>query len=448
MSNGLTKKQQAIFSRPTTKTQPTLTVSQALAKKRVNISLKDNEPKAPESLFGKASKFFEKGLKPTSKFLFGSLGKTAGKTILGGAEAVSELVTGKTIEEQGKKRLGFDVAGRGEEPAPSVLDIGFTVLETLPGGGALKNLLKKLPGSKQIIAKLDDALKLLPDKQKEKAIKVFTEGLAPTTKKTKAQAERIVPELLERGEAGTLKGLKEKAVEGTLKSGEQIDVLLKDIGKNKVETKPILEGINKFKERFIVDGKVIEPLAIKTADDIEQVVLNLGKEVDVDSLVKLRRIWDKQIAKKGAGFGLDDLTTFSNDIKKEATASIRSVLAKESPDLTKLNKEFNFWRGVDDVIGATLERTAGQSGKLRNRIAQGFGSVAGGATGGIPGVFIGAEIGKRLAQAFNSTVWKTKSSVWRNNFADKLIEGNIEAITLLLKELGVGIQNIPKLIEE
>lgn len=403
----------------------------------LNEILSQNPIRKP-GLFSKIGGFIARGglIKKPSELLFGTTGKTVGTLLGAGAESVKELVTGKP-------------AGRTFRDQPiTPFDIAFTALELLPGGGALTKLVRKLPGANLVATKIDDAIKLLSGKQKEKAVKLFTEGLAPTTKKTKREAARIVPELIERGEAGTLKGLKETAIEGTIKSGEQIDELLKGIGKNKVETKPILEGINKFKERFIIDGKVVEPLAIKTADDIERVVLSLGKEVDVDSLVKLRRIWDKQIAKKGAGFGLDDLTTFSNDIKKEATASIRSVLAKESPELDLLNKEFSFWRGVDDVVGATLERTAGQSGKLRSRIGQGFGSVAGGVTGGVPGVFIGAEVGKRLTQAFNSAAWKTKSAIWRNRFADRLIEGNFEGLAIMLKELGIVVKNVADLVSE
>ena len=398
-----------------------------------------------QSTIGKVGEFFTKGkaLKPAG-ILFETLGKTAGKTIMSGIEGISELAAGKTIEEQGKERKGFDIAGRGEQPAPTKTDIAFTALELYPGGGFISSALRKVPGGSLVASKISEAIKVLPENMRERAVKLYTEALAPTTKKTKGQAEKIVPELIERGETGTLKSIKEKAESQILKTGEQIDEVVDTIKNNKVVVKPILEAINNFKKKFIIDDVVIEPNAIKVADEIESVVLNLGDEVEAGSLIKLRRLWDKMIEKKGAGFGLDDITTFSNDIKKEATASIRGILANESPELAQLNKEFSFWSNVDNVIGETLKRTAGQSGKLRQRIGQGIGAIAG-ASQGVLGAFFGSAVGSKITQALESSLWKTKSAVFKNNFADALVNGNLDILSILLKELGVSIKNITNL---
>jgi hypothetical protein len=45
--------------------------------------------------------------------------------------------------------------------------------------------------------------------------------------------------------------------------------------------------------------------------------------------------------------------------------SLRNELSKAAPDLAMLNKEFSFYKKLEDILGATITRTKPQSGMLR-----------------------------------------------------------------------------------
>ena len=288
--------------------------------------------------------------------------------------------------------------------------------------------------------KIDDAVKLLSGKSKEKAINLYTEALAPTTKATKTRAEKIVPELLERKVVGRLQKIKKKAGKFVTEFGSKIDDAFDALPDELVvKVKPIVGSITDWQQGFMVKGKVINKSAVRLGDELKQVFVQFGDDVDVKSMRKIRQILDEDIA-RGGGFTADVVTKLDTSVKKAATSNIRGLLAKDFPEIAKLNKTFSFWNNVDDVVGKTLKRTAGQSGKLRTRIGQGVGAAVG-TTLGPEGAVAGTFLGGKIVQGLNSAMWKTRSAVWRNRFADALIDGSIDTITLMLKELGVGVVN-------
>jgi len=402
-------------------------------------------PEQKESLLSKAAGAIDVVMKPASDFLFGSTGKAVGSVITSGIAGAAELAGKKEFGKALQEQVGGFGAEKPSEVTPT--NIAFTALELYPGGGFLTSALKKIPGGAMMATKIEEAVKILGKNQQEKAIKLYTEALAPTTKQTKRQAAKIVPELLKRGEkagiVGGLETIKQKAAAGMEVAGQSIDELLKVIGDKAKEVKPILERLELAKTRFVVEGVVIEPKAVAAIDDVMKTILEFGKEASIKSLRKVRQIWDASIAEKG-GFEKfqDELTSFAIKAKKEGSNAIRTLLAKESPELATLNKEFTFWRNVDDVITATLERTSGQSGRLKERIGSAIGAGIGSTTGGLTGALAGTEFGRRIVGALNSAAWKTRSALWRKKFADTLLKGDKEGLNLLLKELGVGIKNL------
>jgi hypothetical protein len=49
--------------------------------------------------------------------------------------------------------------------------------------------------------------------------------------------------------------------------------------------------------------------------------------------------------------------SLKNNIKKGLADNIRKQLAEQNPDLAKLNKEFKFYKTLDDVLIETISRT-------------------------------------------------------------------------------------------
>lgn len=386
------------------------------------------QPEKKKGLLEKASNIGEKTFGRLGGVLFGSAAKATGTLLLSGVQAARELINPKAKETPLFK----------EEQIKGG-DIAWTAIELYPGGGAVTKALKKIPGG-SVVAKY---LMKLPEALKAQAIKQYSEALAPTTKALKVKTEKFVPELLNRGVVGSLKKVGQKAGQVIETVGSKIDDLIEALPKEKqTVVKPLINSVQQWKKQFIVDGVVAEPQAVKVADDMIETIAQLGKKTSDDALIRLRRVWDNQISKrKGFEKGLDEITSFSLDVKKEATNSIRNILAKSHPDLAALNKEFSLWKNVDEIVQGTLKRTAGQSGKVRERVGAVAGAIIGSSGGPITAA-VGAYAGKLLTSIFNAAAYKTRSAVLKNRIADAIISGNIQALFLIAKELGVSIKNL------
>lgn len=372
----------------------------------------------------KASDLGEKTFGKASEFLFGTTGKTVGTLMTQGLASGAELL-GK------EKVLGADVKKlKEQEQKITPTDIAFTALELIPGGGASKTA--KVGKFSKFI---DSAVKKLSGK----AEKIYTEALSPTTKAMKQKAEKIIPELLKRKEAGTLKNISQKAQQEIIEYGSKIDEFIENIPKEaKVKIKPAIDKISDWKKQFIVDDVILDDNAVKLADNLKNTLAKFGNEVPAETMIKVRRVLDNAVS-RGKGF-LDDVSTLNTQVKKEATNAIREELAKDFPELAKINKEFTFWKNVDDVVGATLQRKTGQTGAFGSKTSQILGGVLG-LKGGPVGSAVGAYVAKKLNSIVGSSLWKTTSAVQRQKIADALANGNANTILTVLKELGVATKN-------
>lgn len=394
----------------------------------------DVEAKPKTSLLEKTTNVLDKTIGKLADKLFGSTKEAVGGLLIGSMGSAMAL-----SDDPETKRQGEILEKRGEEGITPT-NIGFAALETLPGGSGAK-ILKRLPGGKFVLDVSSKAFKKLSTGLKTKAVKLYTEALSPTTKATKRRAERIVPGLIKAKERGSLKLLQKKAGKKLATAGGQIETLVAKIGKNKVETKGILETLEKSKEKYIVDGVVVNKNAIKAIDEIGAVVAEFGEETTAENLVNLRRVWDEAIAsRKGFEKFSDEITAFSLKAQKEGAGAIREALSKTSPELAEVNKTFSFWKNVDDVVSSTLERTAGQSGKLRQRFGQGVGAL-GGLSGGAPGVIGGAILGDAVMKVVGSAAYKTSSAVMKDRLANALVNGTKDDIIRSLRAFFVLSKN-------
>src|SRR5206468_2363476 len=109
------------------------------------------------------------------------------------------------------------------------------------------------------------------------------------------------------------------------------------------------------KDLTVLDGKlvkkiILDPEAYWRLGQLQNIVAEHGEDVSFKSLRKLRQVWDTAVA-QGNGYAGKSLTEGGLlDAKKEGASAIREELDKASPDIKKLNGEYNFWRNVDRVI--------------------------------------------------------------------------------------------------
>lgn len=406
-----------------------------------------------------------------SEFIAGNTGRAVGGLITQGIGATASLL--------GSKEFGPRLEAIGQkELTPK--QVGLSTLEMYPGGAlGRKTLLGTLPKLELGATKLGQAIN---KSLSTSAVKQYVQALGPTTEKMKRIAEKVAPEMLNRGvKAWTLKGLGSKTASTLEKTGEVMDVVLEKIPKDlKVPTGNIINTIRDFKGEYLiggmaidtkgniaaqlkaaadaagktvdeimrtarkVDGKVVvggveaEPKAIQAADALESVVRQMSEkgEASFASLRSLRQIWDKTVAKAagGKGFLLDELGNLTVEAKKAAANAIRTELSKASPELAKVNKEYSFWKNVVDVTEATVRRREGQSVPLGEQLMTAAGAAGGLASGGIGQGVTFAVAAKELVKLVRSTAYRTRSAKLKWDVASAIAEGRIDdAITILSK---------------
>jgi len=277
----------------------------------------------------------------------------------------------------------------------------------------------------------------------ESAKQSYARALRATTKPMKKTAEKIVPELLERRvSALTLGGLEEKAQMELAKAGQQLDEALDLMSKNpsapRIATKPIVDALETYKGGFIVDGVPINEKAVQTIEGIQKTINDLGADVSFESMRRVRQILDNKVAwRKGFVMPLEEGTAI--DATKEAAHAIRRELADAAPDIAKINKEYSFWKRVDEVVGETIERTRPQAPRLGERIMAAAGAAGGFTKGGVGGAAIGATAMRGLTKLINSTAWNTISAVNKARLADLLASGKFEQANSFMARAAAGL---------
>jgi hypothetical protein len=274
----------------------------------------------------------------------------------------------------------------------------------------------------------------------------YSKALAPTTKANKAITDKVVPGLIEKKTVAlTRQSLMNKAGANADTAGEALDSAYDKLPKDATtDWKPVFENIAKAKEEITVNGVVMDVGRHNALNAIQKDLLDVVgggvKEarkpvVSVETARKVRQILDRSISQKGKVFGLTGNETDALAVQKIAANSIRSELAKDYPDIAKLNKEFSFWNNVREVVGDTIQRTKSQT-SVAGELAGDTGAVVGATIGGTVGTVAAAGVvGKLLNATVKSTAWRTVSAVTKNTLAKLLSEGDVAKATALLEQI-------------
>lgn len=334
-------------------------------------------------------------------------------------------------------------AGRLVAKAPEIIKsglLGMAQAEGSPVSGALSaGLTAVIPGG--------PAVKRAAGALEQSAEKSMAQALGATKEWAKDEAAKLAPEMLERGVGGTRTAMLGRAKSASSDVGQRLRQLYTDAAANgKTVSGLVVRGeLDLAKDALMITdaaGKKIPmegaELAIKKLEKMQDFLAKLGDDIPADKAWKIKQVWDK-IASKAGLYGRKSLTTATEDAnawtKREGASAFRTLLEDVSPDISKLNKEYQFWSGLRNVLKETTKRTQAQStGGLFGAIGAGsagsIGAAASLASGGGFGTTLGTAAvmgygGRQLVRLVQSPIWRTKvSGPLKQQMADALASGS------------------------
>lgn len=274
----------------------------------------------------------------------------------------------------------------------------------------------------------------------------YERALAPTTKINKAITQEITPQLIQRGEKGSLEGLEARASQKIYDLSPQLNTAYgqaQGTGPIANAGTKVISDLESLKQSYMPQGIIAQPHAVNAIQGVQDIVKQYGPDVSPNSLRRLRQIFEEAPAKAGAYAGADLSTSYTLNAQKEAADSIRGILNK-APDIGALNKEISFWLDVQRVTSQSGLRRTGQEGGLMKVLSPMAGALAGATTGIKFGATRGMEAGAATAlttaaiQITRSPLWRTTSAVVKDRLAQALARGDIGAVTALFGRFGLA----------
>lgn len=347
-------------------------------------------------------------------------------TVLGGAGgAAFGGEAGEAGRQLFRRMLGFESPQTSEEAAWGIAKEGLQ--QGAIGGAA-------------------EALPFLAPMLKRAALGQYTRALAPTTKANKAIAQDIAPEMIQRGVKGSLGSIEEQAASNASGLRPQLDAAYNAMPAQSTagSGSKVISDLDALKGKYLVQGQVANPAAVKAISDVQDIVRQYGPDVSPNSLRQLKQIFDEPVAAKGGYSGADLATQYAVKSQKAAANSIRNILNQASPDVNALNKEISFWLDVKRVAGASALRRTGQEGGLMKVLTPLGAGAAGGLGFAMGGAHASVEAGSLAAlsalavQIVRSPAWRTASAVYKNQLAEGLASGSVGQVTALAARIGIA----------
>jgi hypothetical protein len=227
-----------------------------------------------------------------------------------------------------------------------------------------------------------------------------------------------------------------------------------------MDPKMVPPPYREFIKDTLADGRVRVDLPrnlgrVRQIEGLKTLVRAHGDAMTVDDLVGLRRAWD-EVAYQRPGTTLETVKTVNAKwARKMGGDAIRAILDTDRPELAAINREFSFWKDLDAVMSATVERKRGQAGGLLAPMAENAGRVVGGvlgSSGGIGGTLGGAIIaGKtaKLAQrVFESPRYRSLSAEFKAGLAKLIASGNQRALDNWMMQAAIrtGVVAVPRAV--
>jgi hypothetical protein len=285
---------------------------------------------------------------------------------------------------------------------------------------------------------------------KNAAVGQYERALSPTTRINKGIAEKIAPQMVQRGLHGNLDALAEQAGEQATALRPQLDAAYQAVPVTATAGSgpKIIDALEQLKAKYVVNGMPAQPAAVKAISDVQDIVKQYGNDISPNSLRQLKQVFDEPVAAKGGFAGADLSTQYGIKAQKAAANSIRSILNEASPDVAMLNKEMSFWLDVQRVTKASAMRKTGQEGGLLKTFEP-YMLAAGGAAGMLHGgpqeslaSATATFLATHAALAARTPAWRTASAVFKDQFANALARGDVGRVVALSARFGVAAPGV------
>lgn len=189
------------------------------------------------------------------------------------------------------------------------------------------------------------------------------EFLAPTKTTTKQISTKITPWILEKGIKWTREQVLTMAENKVTEIWKQIDDFMTSWKlKWEVKLDKLVETLAKADSELRFEGKIL-PWNESQANFIKKQINFLSdlekkwNTLTPDQQVILRRSFDKVFDKTVTR---DNITKFQDDLQVKLADTLRSELAKNNPDFDVLNKNFSFYKWLENVLNETQLRKTWQ----------------------------------------------------------------------------------------
>lgn len=284
------------------------------------------------------------------------------------------------------------------------------------------------------------------------AARLYERALGATTGPMKAAAQRIAPEMIDRGVVGSLPRLAAMGEKKANEVGQEISAAY-DAATQRgvtVSTTPALQNLDRLKARYVTVGTsaqgptrvVTNPEAVGRIEKIEDILNSIGPSATPNQLWQVRQALDEIVGPGGFGQPLGKGT--AKGIAKAARAGLQTELDKSDASIRALNREYGIWADLDKVASSTARRRVSQELPLASML---FGAAGAGGqfarTGDISdslstGVAMGA-----LARGAKSPAFRTRAAVGLDRVAGAA-GANADPIARLLAALLGGAAGTPE----
>ena len=263
---------------------------------------------------------------------------------------------------------------------------------------------------------------------KTSAAESLSKVFSPTKMADKAIIQKSLPRLIEEAPiAASRAGLAESLGQSVQKAGQSLDAALAGIpGGTQIPpqvTQGIAQSLQKEATRFQVPDIHGNMITIPGSEPLVGLYKDLGQFVQranptFENIRAVRQALDTMVD-SGGKWNLTGAETSVKEVQKGLANQLRGALAQAGgPAFQQANQDYSFYKGLQQVLEHTQERTTGQQGNLTKRILAAGGVANSGLTGG---VVMGA-----LAKAMDSTAWRTVSAASKSKIADALASDNLE----------------------
>jgi len=294
----------------------------------------------------------------------------------------------------------------------------------------------KKVASKKTIKNLEKIEKTLPQKLDDAARKQVEQALWTTKEKFKQKWRELAPEILKKEIKWTKESVKQLAEEKASKFGKEIEDFVKSWKlKGTVKRDDLLNILDDIRKEWQVWDVIIDESIVNATDKFADIITWFWKEIPAEKARVIRQMFDKAVYNT-KWIVSEEALSLKNNIKKWLWDNIRKQLADQNPDLAKINKEFNFYSKLDEVLTETLNRQWPQQWWLIGNIAGGWGLAAWWAIfWDITWAIATAVIAKWLTEAMKTTRWRLISAWVKNKLAKALSVWDTNTATKLAKDI-------------